>query len=108
MQATSQNNSHNIPICYHQDQTASIVTRIEGSIIMSIVISQSIMTQFYNNGTIVIKQSIVQLIRLQSSSFNALVTSTFRINREQRKYILLIFEAIEFMLVSQSGRIIGS
>jgi hypothetical protein len=77
MQATSQNNSHNIPICHPQDPTASIVTRNESSIIiLMVILLQSITTQLRNNGTIVIKQNIVQLIRLQGSSFNVLLTST--------------------------------
>ena len=100
MQAIGQNNSPGIILRGDQEQTVSIVTRIESPIIMSsLIILQPITTRFHNNSTIVIKQIIVQLIRVQGSPFNIPIICTFNVNREQCKYILLIPESTEFMLI---------
>jgi hypothetical protein len=100
MQAIGQKNSPSIIARRHQGQAVSMVTRIESPLIMSsLILLQSITTRFYNNCTIVIKQIIVQLIRVQGSHPNIPIICTFNVNREQSKYIILIRESIEFMLI---------
>jgi hypothetical protein len=100
MLATGQNNSPNILIHRHQEQEVSIVAPLESPIItFSLMLLQSITTQFYKNCTIVIKQFVVQMIRLQSSPFNMSIIFTFKLKGEQRKYILLISASVEFMLI---------
>ena|ERR671919_679181 len=100
MQAIGQMNSPGIIVRHHQEQAVSMVTRIESPIILSsLILLQSITTRFYNNCTIVIKHIIVQLTRVQGSHSNKPIICTFNVNREQSKYILLIRESIEFMLI---------
>jgi hypothetical protein len=103
MLATGQNNSPNIIIHRHQEQSVSTVGRIESPIIAFSVISlQLITTQFYNNCTIVInKLFMVQLIRLQCSPFNIPRMCIFKADREQYIYILLISASVEFMLITK-------
>jgi hypothetical protein len=64
MQATNQNNSSpNITIHRHQEPAVSMVTRIENFVTaLRLILLQSIAGQFYDNCTIVITQTIVQLI----------------------------------------------
>ena|SRR5918996_1877694 len=100
MQAIGQKNSLSIIVHRRQEHAVLMVTRIESPLIMSsLILLQSITTRFYNNCTIVIKQIIVQLVGVQGSPFNISIMCTFNINREQCKYILLIRESIEFMLI---------
>ena len=108
MQATGQNNSLNIIIRRHQEPVVSMVNRIENSVMtFRQVLLQSIAGQFYNNCTIVITQTIVQLIRVQSSAFNISTMYTLKISREQGRYILLILTNDAFMVYYQSSRIMA-
>jgi hypothetical protein len=106
MQATGQNNSLNIIIRRHQEPVVSMINRIENPVMtFRLVLLQSIAGQFYNNCTIVITQTLVQLIRVQSSVFNIPTMWTLKISRAQRRYILLIHTSIAFMICYQSARI---
>ena len=109
MQATGQNNSHNIIIRRQQEPTVSmVITRIENPVmtLRLVLLLQSIAGQFYGNCTIVITQTIVQMIRLQSSLINIQTMCTFKIIREQCRYFLLIRSSIAVIVhYYQSNRI---
>jgi hypothetical protein len=104
MQATGQNNSPNIIIRRHQEPAVSMVTRIENPVMtFRLVLLQSIAGQYYDNCTIVITQTIVQLIRVQSSLFKIPTMCTLKISREQCRYFLLMHANIAFMVYYQSS-----
>ena len=104
--AIGQKNSPSIIARRHQGQAVSMVTRIESPLVMSsLILLQSITTRFYNNCTIVIKQIIVQLIRVQRSHSSIPIIRSFNVNREQCKYILLMRESIEFMLIIKVAKL---
>jgi hypothetical protein len=106
MQVTGQNNIPNIIIFCQQEPGVQIVNRIKTPVMrFMLVLLQSIAGQFYDNCTIVITQTIVQLIRVQSSLFNIPTMCTLKISREQCEYILIIRTSIAFMIYYQSGRI---
>ena len=100
MRATPKENSPNIILRCRSRQVVSTVTQIESPIFMSsLILLQSITGEFHYNWAIMIKQIIVQLIRSQSPPFNKELMCIFSINRAQCKYIVLIHENIELMLI---------
>jgi hypothetical protein len=100
MLATGQNNSPNILTHRHEEQEISMVAPLESPIItFSRMLLQSITIQFYENCTIVIKQFIVQLIRVQSWPLDISIIYTLKLKREQRKYILLLSSMLELILI---------
>jgi hypothetical protein len=102
MLATGQNNTPNILKHRHEEQEISMVGPHESPIItFSLMLLQSITIQFYENCTIVIKQFIVQLIRVQSCPFDISIIYTFKLKREQRKHFLLLSSSIELILIIQ-------
>ena len=92
MQATGQNNSPNIIIRCHQEPAVSMVNRIENPVMtFRLVLLQSIAGQFYDNCSIVITQTIVQLIRVQRLALQ--YTNNVHIEESVEnscRYILLI------------------
>ena len=84
-----------------------VIIRIENPLMtLTLVLLQSIAGQFYNNCTIVITQTIVQLIRLQSSLINMQKMCALKIRGEQCSYILLMRASAAFMVYYyQSSRI---
>jgi hypothetical protein len=107
MQATGQNNSPNIILRHQEPVVSMVITRIKNPVMtLRLVLLQSIAGQFYDNCAIVITQTIVQLIRLQSSLMNIQTICTLKISEEQCRYILLIHASIAFMVhYYQSSRI---
>jgi hypothetical protein len=100
MRTTSQDNSPNIIIRCRSGQVVSMLTQIESHIFMSsLILLQSITSQFHCNWAIMIKQIMVQLIRPQSPPFYKELICIFSVNRTQSKYIVLIHENIELMLI---------
>jgi|SRR5688500_2686411 len=105
MQATGQNTSPNVVICC-QEPAVAMVTQVENPVMtLRPVLLQSINDQFYDNCTIVITQTIVQLIRVQSTLSNILTMCTLKISREKTRYILLRHASIAFKIYYQSGRL---
>ena len=77
-----------------------MVAPLESPIItFSLMLLQSITTRFYENCTIVIRQFMVQLIRVQSLPFEISIIYTFKLKREQCKYILLVSSMLELILI---------
>lgn len=95
MQVTGQNNNHNIVIRPRQEPSVSmVITRIKNPVMtFRLVLLQSIAGQFYVNCTIVITQTNIQLITLQSSLINIQVMCILKIIGEQCKYFLLLMRA---------------
>src|SRR5918992_1164324 len=78
-------------ICPYPDSTVSKVTRFEKIVMTFRLVSlQSIAAQFYDNYIIVIRQIIVQLIRIQYSLFNIPTKCILKISREQSRYLILL------------------
>jgi hypothetical protein len=108
MKATGQRNRPNIIICRHQEPVVSmVITRIENPVmILRLVLLQSIADQFYDSCTIIITQTIVQLIGPQSSLINLHTTMCIlKIRGEQCRYVLPIRAIIAFIVYYQSSRI---
>ena len=107
MLTTGQNNSPNILIHRHEEREISMVAPLESPIIsFTLLLSQSITTQFCENCTIVIRQFMVQLIRMQSWPLDASIIYIFTLKREQRKYlVLLVSSNIELILINKMAEL---
>lgn len=89
MQDAGQSNSNpNIIIRRHQELAVSMATGIQNPVMtLRLTLLQSIAAQFYDNCTIVITQTIVQLIRtLQGSLINIQIMCTLKIERTVHIY----------------------